>query len=94
MLIKAGLDPSSLNARGLSALDQCLIEMAPLIGSEIDEWLDIALYLSKRIVSRTPYTTKLLSLQRDPRVSSQVQWSSILELPLPSIPNSKILTFL
>jgi len=77
MLIKAGIDPSSLNNRGLSALDQCLIEMAPLCGSEIDEWLEIAVFLSKRIVSRTKFTTKLLSLQRDPKVSSQVHFTSL-----------------
>ena len=72
MLIKAGINPSSLNDRGLSALDQCLIEMAPLSGSEIDEWIEIAAFLSKRIVSRTPYTIKLLRLQQDQRVSQQL----------------------
>ena len=72
MLIKAGINPSSLNERGLSALDQCLIEMAPLSGSEIEEWLEIAVFLSKRTVSRTCYTMKLLGLQRDEKVSRQL----------------------
>jgi hypothetical protein len=77
-LIKAGLDISASNNKGMTSLDICLLEMASSSGSEIDNWLRISVFLAQRSVFRSRYTVPLLKLQKDPRVNKQEMASFLL----------------
>ena len=71
LLVKAGINPSALDGKGLSALDVCLVEMANHQGSEIDSWFKIGLFLAQRAICRSKFTLALLKIQKDPRIFKQ-----------------------